>query len=347
MKANEAKALQDRRWDYPLKIARWWQAHMRDRVNATRTLFGKPSFLRGDCHCHTIHSDGIGTVEMMYQMKDAAGLDFLFITDHRGITQKRECVRFPNLWWGQEPPTQYHHIGILDGVKKYVVKKDLMADLAAARKIGKLVFIAHPTGWYPTTRYNQDQMEVLFSVDDEFNMEIINGANQMFDCFDVTDDSSVQLWDKLLCAGKRVHAMGNTDAHLPHCIGSVWNGVFRSRLEKREVIRALGRGRNFVSEAPCIDLLASSGGRRAQMGESLRVKGNKATIHIRVADSFGLQALRIVQDGRVKKEIDLRGKTNALINVPLKISRRSRYVRVECNARDWRRAYTNPVYFRS
>ena len=344
MKANRTKILQDRRWDYPLKIAQWWQEHMRDRIHATRKLFGSPKFFRGDCHCHTIHSDGIGTVEMMNQMKDAAGLDFLFVTDHWGITQKRECVKFPNLWWGQEPPTQYHHIGILDGVRKYVVKRDLIADLAAARKIGKLVFIAHPTGWYPVTRYNQEQMNALFSIGDEFNMEIINGANQMLDCFDVTDDSSVKLWDKLLCAGKRVHAMGNTDAHLPHCIGSVWNGVYHARLEKQGIIQALGNGRHFVSEAPCIDLRVASGGRSARMGETLPVSGGKATLQVRVADSLGLQALRVVQDGRVTKEIDVRGKTSVRQKIPIRVGSRSRYVRVECNARDWRRAYTNPVY---
>lgn len=345
MKSKKARLLETRRWEYPLKIARWWHEHMRLRIDASRAMFGAPRFFRGDCHCHTIHSDGIGTVEDMNTMKDAAGLDFLFITDHWGVTQKRECVKFRNLWWGQEPGTHLHHMGILDNPRKYVVKSDLLADVAAARKLGRLVFIPHPTGWYPQKRYNQEQLDVLFRLGPEFHMEIINGANQMLDTFDVTDDSAVKLWDKLLCAGRRVHAMGNTDAHLPHCIGSVWNGVWTAKLDKISVLRALGNGRMFVSEAPCLDLQVASGGRRAGMGQSLVVRKGKATLRFRAADSFGLQELRVIQDGALVRTLGLRGKTHLHGTISLRVGPRSRYVRIECNAKDWRRAYTNPVYF--
>jgi hypothetical protein len=344
MKRNLEKLRLERRSEYPLRIARWWHEHMRERVNASRQLFGK-SFYRGDCHCHTIFSDGIGTVAEMDAMKNAAGLDFLFITDHWTVAQKRECVKFQNLWWGQEPVSQFHHMGILDNPRTYKVKKNLHADVAAARKLGKLVFIPHPKGWYPVTRYKQDQEDVLFTLGDEFNMEIINGANQMLDCFDVTDEQSVALWDKLLCAGRRVHAMGNTDAHLPHCIGSVWNGVWCAKLAKDAVIAALGKGRHFVSEAPLIHLEVSSGGRRAGMGQSLRITGGKAKLQYRGADSLGLQVLRVVQDGRTIREIELGRKPLVDGTLVLTVGSRSRYVRIECNAKDWRRAFSNPVYF--
>lgn len=347
MKSKKARLLEAKRWEYPLTVARWWHEHMRQRIDASRALFRGPRFFRGDCHCHTTHSDGIGSVEDMNTMKDAAGLDFLFITDHGGVTQKRECVKFRNLWWGQEPGTQLHHIGILDNPRKYVVKRDLLADVAAARKLGKLVFIPHPTGWHPRTRYNQEQIDALFRLGPEFHMEIINGANQMLDTFDVTDESSVKLWDKLLCAGRRVHAMGNTDAHLPHCVGSVWNGVWTTRLDKFSVIRALGLGRMFVSEAPCLDLQVASGGRRAGMGQTLSARAGKASLRFRVADSLGLQALRVIQDGRIVRTLDLRGKTLLCGSIPLRVASGSRYVRIECNAKDWRRAYSNPVYFNS
>jgi len=343
MKKSKARILEETRWNYPLRIARWWHEHMRERINASRKLFGK-TFYRGDCHCHTIFSDGIGTVEHMAQMKEAAGLDFLFITDHWTVAQKRECVKFKDVWWGQEPVTQFHHMGILDNPRTYQVKKHLHQDVAAARKLGKLVFIPHPKGWYPLTRYNQEQEDVLFTLGDEFNMEIINGANNQFDCFDVTDEMSVALWDRLLCAGRRVHAMGNTDAHLPHCLGSVWNGVFATKLAKPSVIAALGKGRHFVSEAPLIHLEVHSGGRRAGMGQSLRVSGGKATLRYRAADSFGLQVLRVVQDGKVIREIEPGRKPTAQGAIPLKVGPRSRYVRIECNAKDWRRAFSNPVY---
>jgi hypothetical protein len=345
MKSKEARMREEARWNYPFKIARWWHEHMRERVNASRKLFRGPRFFRGDCHSHTVFSDGIGTVEETNTIKEAAGLDFQFITDHWTVAQKRECVKFKNVWWGQEPVTQYHHLGILDNPRTYQCKKDLLHDFAAAGKLGQLAFIPHPTGWYPVTRYNPERMDFLLKLGPEFNMEIINGANQMLDCFDVTDESSVKLWDRLLCAGRRVHAMGNTDAHLPHCIGSVWNGVFASKLTKNAVIAALKKGRHFVSEAPLIYMEVKSGGRRAQMGQMLRVTGGRATLRFHAADSIGLQILRIVQEGKTIREIDLRRKPTVDGTISLKVGPRSRYVRVECNAKDWRRAYSNPVYF--
>jgi hypothetical protein len=345
MKPAKGRLLEKRRRDYPLWVARWWQEAMRDRIMASSKLFGGPSFYRGDCHSHTVFSDGIGSVADMDAMKNAAGLDFLFITDHWTVAQKRECAKFKNLWWGQEPPTQHHHIGILDNPRTYKVKNDLHQDLAAARKLGKLVFISHPKGWYPVKRYNREQEEVMFALGPEFHMEIINGANQMLDCFDVTDEESLLLWDRLLRAGRRVHALGNTDSHLPHCIGSVWNGVFASRLSKEAVIGALGEGRHFVSEAPLIDLTVESGNRRARMGERLRVTGRKARLHYRAADSFGLQVLRIIIDGKIVREIELGRKTTAQGSIPVRTGARGSYARIECNAKDWRRAFSNPVYF--
>src|SRR5262245_16586718 len=124
MKSKKARLREQARWDYPFKIARWWHEHMRERVNASRKLFGAQRFFGGECHSHTVFSDGIGTVEETNLMKDAAGLDFQFITDHWTVAQKRECVKFKNVWWGQEPVTQFHHLGILDNPRTYVCKKN-------------------------------------------------------------------------------------------------------------------------------------------------------------------------------------------------------------------------------
>ena len=346
MNTKKARMVQKARWEYPLRIAQWWQEHMRNRIQASRRLFGGPRFYRGDCHSHSTFSDGIGTVAEMHRMKLAAGLDFLFITDHWGVAQKTQCAKFPQLWWGQEPPTQHHHIGILDSQRALKTRADLPGDIARARRLGRLVYVAHPAGWYPVTRYSREQMDALFQLGDEFCLEIVNGANQMFDNFDVTDEAAIALWDELLGAGRRVHGLGNTDSHLPHNVGSVWTGVFCSKLAKDAVITALGKGRCFVSEAPLLHLEVRSGSRRAGMGQTLAVSGGKVTVRYRAADSFGLQLLRVVQDGKPVREIDLARHPVADGTVPLRVGPRSRFVRIECYAKDWRRAFSNPVYFR-
>src|SRR5690606_10906971 len=123
------------------------------------------------------------------------------------------------LWVGQEPATQYHHMGILGLDHAFVPAHDFLADMAEAKRRGATVFVPHPTGWFPRTIYNEEQKQVLEKLPDPFLMEICNGANNIVSAFDFTDESAIELWDRLLTMGKTVHAMGNTDAHSPCGIG--------------------------------------------------------------------------------------------------------------------------------
>ena len=91
-----------KRAEYPARVFQMWKETVRSRVAATRALVDFRGYM-GDFHSHSVHSDGTGTVGDLAAMKDLNGLDFLFVTDHGGLTQKRDCVRYENVWWGQEP----------------------------------------------------------------------------------------------------------------------------------------------------------------------------------------------------------------------------------------------------
>ena len=106
--------------------------------------------------------------------------------------------------WGQEPGTQHHHLGILGLDRKYNVKHDLFKDYNAVIARGGFPFIPHPTGWFPTRRYTREQIDALELLGDNFTMELINGANNIFDCYDTTDDGAIALWDQHLSRGKIV-----------------------------------------------------------------------------------------------------------------------------------------------
>ena len=73
----------------------------------------------------------------------------------------------------------------------------------------------------------------------DFTIELINGANNILDCYDITDERAIALWDRHLSQGKTVRGMGNTDAHLPQAIGDAWNGLVLKRPSKRKVLDAL------------------------------------------------------------------------------------------------------------
>ena len=229
------KNLAIKRATYPDRVVGFWKEAMRERIDATRELAGFP-VSRGDCHYHSTYSDGIGTVAETAEWVAKAGLDFHFITDHGTVRQKVECVKYKNLWWGQEPGTQYHHLGILGLDRKYVIVRDLVKDYRSVIELGGFPFIPHPTGWFPTTRYSQEQIDALDLLGDDFSIEVINGANNIFDCYDITDEMSIELWDKHLSQGKTVRGMGNTDAHLYQAIGDVWNGVLIERPTRKKVI---------------------------------------------------------------------------------------------------------------
>lgn len=337
MRGRSGREIREHRWGRPLAYVRYQLEDLARRVEASRSLF--PSrFFRGDCHAHSQHSDGIGTVAEMAGMARAAGLDFQFVTDHWGLSQAPECRRH-GLWAGQEPGAAEHHLGILGLKRVFRPRGSLAEDFERIRRGGGLPFIPHPTGWWPSRVYTQEQIRALDTLPDPFLMEILNGANKLGTGYDAFAEASIRLWDELLCAGRRVHAMGNTDTHSPHGIGSVWNGVYAGRCDQASILRALSAGRHFVSEAPLLRLSVGPVG----MGRRARRPGSWARILCDVADSRGLLQVRLIADGRVCGVWHPDGRPVQRLELPLPRSARI-YVRLEAVASDGRRGFTNPVY---
>lgn len=325
------------RWENPLAYCRYVAEDTARRVAASKDDFPH-AFFRGDCHSHTQHSDGRGTVAETAAMAQAAELDFQFVTDHWGVTQAPEC-REHGLWVGQEPVTQLHHMGILGLDYAFEPQHDFLADYAAAVEAGATVFIPHPTGWWPNVIYNQEQQKILEALPSPFLMEICNGANNIISAFDFTDESALALWDHLLCLGRRVHAMGNTDAHAPHGIGMVWNSVFAENCDQETIVAELKKGHHFVSDAPLIHIALG----KARMGDQASLSDRKSELEVTVADSRGLAWLSVIVDGEEVFYQPFRGETawRGSLEVP---AQAAKYVRAEVHSRDARRAYSNPIY---
>lgn len=335
--ARRAEDLEERRWTRPLAYCRSMAEDGARRVAESRKLFPW-KFLRGDCHLHTQHSDGIGTVEETAEMVAAAGLDFQFVTDHWGVTQDRECRRH-GLWFGQEPGAHQHHLGILGLDHAYKPGSDLVADFIEVRRRGGTPYIPHPAGWWPRRVYTDEAKNALNALPSPFLMEVINGAGNMVTAFDYTDAMAVELWDRLLLSGRRVHAMANTDAHMPHQVGIAWTGVFAPRCDVRSVLKALNLGRCFASEAPLLNLTVGGVG----MGGGLSARGRATPLSFTVVESRGLQSVRLVADGKVRRRWRLDGRTR-LDHRQILPPGWVRYVRVEAVTLDGRRGFSNPVY---
>ena len=309
------------------------------RCAATRRLVSFP-FFRGDLHVHTVYSDGMGTVDEVAGVAQQRGLDFLFITDHGTVRQKVECVRYPNVWWGQEPGAGGHHICILDNPRKYTPVRDIRRDAERLRKKGLFFFYPHPTGWFPRTVYDPSLRDSLREAGPQFAMEVINGIFRIEPFHDEWTDANVALWDALLGEGFRVTGLAATDAHFAPGVGNVWTGVLARRLTKASVLEALRQGTAFASMGPAINVRIG----RTPMGAALRRRGRRGILRVECADAYGLNWLRVVKDGKVVRERRYRGRTHAREAIALRFSASSRYVRAECAANDDRRAYSNPIY---
>ena len=329
----------EKREQYPVRVIMMWKDVMRERIEATKKLVSfKPR--RGDLHAHSTYSDGTGTVDEIKEWIDRAGLDFFFLTDHGTVAQKDECKECPRMWWGQENGTRYHHVGVIGLDREINVTDDWEGDCERVKALGGFPFVAHPCGWFPVTRYSEEQKDALRQVGDWLAMELINGANNIFDCYDITDEMSIELWDQLLCAGKTVVGLGCTDAHLPHAIGDVWTAVLCPRLTKRSVLKALWAGHCFVSDAPFLSLRLGD----AIMGDTVPRRRGTLALSFECADSRGLDTVRIIKDGKVLIEQDVRGQEVVKDTIRDRFAGSRSYYRLECLARDQRRAYSNPIY---
>jgi hypothetical protein len=325
------------RWETVLAASGMVVADIAARIRRSKADFPLP-FFRGDFHSHTHHSDGVGSVAETAEMVKRAELDFQFVTDHWGLTQAPEC-REHGLWVGQEPTTEFHHLAILGYGKVFTPGGRFLEDYKVLTEAGATVFIAHPAGWWPNTVYSQEQKDILRKLPTPFLMEICNGADNLVSAFDSIDDLAIRLWDELLCEGRHVYAVGNTDAHMPHGIGMVWNAVYAEKCEEAIILSEIRKGHSFISDAPLVYI--TLGG--AKMGDLATDDDCKKALEITIADAGGLSELRVVADGHEIHYRLFRGDTK--FQECLLLERRvTNYIRVEVRSRDGRRAYSNPIF---
>lgn len=274
-----------------------------------------------------------------------AGLDFFFVTDHNSLRQKHLSGKWRNVSWGQEPGAGSHHIGILCNNKLFKPRRDNFAqDVKRAREISPFVFIPHPVGWCSHNWYTDDQIQALWTIGDTFAMEVMNGASKIVRGYDEFAQKAVIVWDKLLCAGKKVTALGGSDAHCPEGLGTVWTGIYSPRCDRDSLIRSLQTGCCFASEAPLLEFNCE--GKR--MGAIVcRKQGSIINLRFRAADAAGLTSVRIISEGRIAREYRLKGQTVFDRQLLCKVPARDVYYRLEAAAVDDRRAFSTPVYIKT
>ena len=249
-------------------------------------IAGRPrGWYRGDCHLHTVYSDGRRLPEEVAAGARTAGLDFLVTTDHNTSASHGAWGPLAGddllIITGEEITTRNGHylaLGLPPGEWidwRYRARDDGYSN--AARQIhrsGGIVVPAHPYCAFVACRWK-------FGYDEADAVEVWNGP------WTVDDESAVDTWDAMLVEsvrGKRrwLPAMGNSDAHsVPQVIGLPHNVVQSDGLSRDALLDGVRAGRNWIAESSAVNVSfsAANGGRRAGIGERLAV-GAQAPVDV-------------------------------------------------------------------
>ncbi|OYX49592.1 MAG: hypothetical protein B7Y90_06900 [Alphaproteobacteria bacterium 32-64-14] len=273
-------------------------------ADPAQALAATPGWRRGDFHVHTAHSDGScdqgetrGPCPAVFTFAaaQAAGLDFVAVTDHNTITQLRDIRElqhaFPAtlLIPGTEITTFFGHAnaigntGFLDfqlGSPRLPTLAKLFDQVEAA---GGFISVNHPSlpsgevcmgcGW---TAKDTDWSRVAA-------IEIVNGSTLRTGGAE-SPLSGIKFWVTLLNQGHRVTAIGGSDNHdakdttgaKQSPIGKPATVVYASELSTKGIVAGVKSGRAFVDVAglpgATLDIAAVAASQVVKMGGEFRLR---------------------------------------------------------------------------
>ncbi|OON72256.1 CehA/McbA family metallohydrolase [Streptomyces tsukubensis] len=259
---------------------------------------------RGDCHIHSVHSDGKRTPAEIAALARAAGLDFIHSSEHNTTSSHgaweglwgRKDGRDLLIMVGEEVTTRNGHVLALATDPgtfidwRYRAGDNRFGHYArAVRRAGGLVVPAHPHGTCIGCNWK-------FGFGDADAVEVWNGP------FTPDDEVSLVEWDNTLARrpGTWTPAMGNSDAHRdPDTIGLPQTVVLAEELSRGAILAGLRAGHSYVAESSSVSLTFTVGGPRgehASIGERLRVtRDASVTARVTVEGAPGC-SVRFVTD---------------------------------------------------
>lgn len=278
---------------------------------------------RGDLHLHTVHSDGTHHLSGLVSAAHAGGLDFIVSTDHNTSAANRAwpACRADALLVipGEEVTTRHGHwlaVGLpphgwVDW--RYGPRDDAFPRFAGeVRAGGGMVVAAHPAVPLPGSAW-----EFGFAHVDA--LEVWNGR------WNLDDELSLRIWQRLLRHGRRVAAVGGSDSHGPHKpVGLPQTVVHATDLSVGSIVEGLRQGRCYIAQSSSVTIQftascpTSSGVDVAGPGQTLRVpRQTPVTVSAEIGGPPGASAAlitaagcagRVVTDGsdpaRLRWEID-------------------------------------------
>ncbi|MET9515558.1 CehA/McbA family metallohydrolase [Streptomyces sp. NPDC002994] len=259
---------------------------------------------RGDCHLHSVYSDGRRTPGEIAAAARAAGLDFINTSEHNNHSAHSAWER---LWGddlliltGEEVTTRNGHVvavatdpgTFIDW--RYRARDNRFGHFAREiRRAGGLVVPAHPHASCIGCNWK-------FGFGDADAVEVWNGP------YTPEDEIALASWDNTLVdgAGGRgwTPAMGNSDAHRePQLVGMPQTVVLADDLTREAILDGIRAGHSYIAESSSVSLtFGASGGRarHAGIGDRLDVDaGTPVTVRLEVTGAPGCTAHFVTDQG--------------------------------------------------
>ncbi|MBM7170609.1 CehA/McbA family metallohydrolase [Streptomyces sp. G44] len=261
------------------------------------------AWYRGDCHLHSVYSDGRRTLAEIAALARAAGLDFINSSEHNTHSAHAHWGEHAGadllIMLGEEVTTRNGHVlalGTDPGTFvdwRYRARDNRFGRYARRiRDAGGLVVPAHPHATCVGCNWK-------FGFGEADAVEVWNGS------YTPDDEVSLADWDSMLVASLRggkpwIPAMGNSDAHRdPDRIGGPQTVVLADDLSRDAILEGLRRGRSYIAESKEVELAFSAAGGRgghAGIGERLTVdRDTPVTVRLDVKGAPGC-TVRLVTD---------------------------------------------------
>ena len=214
---------------------------------------GRGRWLKGDLHCHTVHSDGLNTVDEIVASAIERGLDFLAVTDHNTNTHHGDLARLSylpiTLIPGEEITTYWGHANTW-GLREWIDFRcaDAESMQAVQRFVlnrGGLISVNHPKSVGPPWLFQ--------GWDGYSSMEVWQAPWRFYNW------ESLERWDGMLRGGQRVVAVGGSDVHSippqrpmhPHGLANPCTWVYaKGEPSEETVLQGIRDGHVFISDDP-------------------------------------------------------------------------------------------------
>lgn len=288
-----------------------------------RKINKEKRWYKGDFHTHTNVSDGKMSPRELLELAQKQKLDFFVTTEHNIIHTgfpKSNVLVIP----GIEITDQKGHFNAL-GIKKWIdwtrdskdgglcTEEGMNRLLDEAKKAGALRSVNHPA----LTPWAWNFKETLLENIDV--LEIWNDPTYPDNDLKATEEA-IKIWNSLWNEGYKIWGIGGSDAHnypdetyegskMPSMIGDPATFVYSDSVCASDILKAVGKGRVYVSRGIIIDLIIEADGHMIYPGSDLTDTALGADIQIKYmikiynADKSG--KLIWIENGLVKEEMNI------------------------------------------